>query len=86
MNWYKFRIELSAWLTKTALAVISTFVFLQLFTNGASTHEYPLSLRWVAEHEPLIVAILLSATGFTWFCYWKAFRILRGNRRYVERF
>lgn len=85
MNWYKFRIELSAWSARTALAVLSAVVFLQLFADSSSTRSYPEGLRSVAEHEWMIVSTVLAATGFTWFCYWKAFRILRADKRYGER-
>lgn len=85
MNRYKFKIELSAWFTKTVLAVFTSFVVLQLFIPSAQTHAYPLELRWIAEHEWIVVSAFLAATGFTWLCYWKAFRILRADKRYGER-
>jgi len=85
MNGYKFRIELSAWFAKTILAVLSTVVFLQLFADSSSTRSYPVSLHLIAEHEWLVVCTVLAATGFVWFCYWKAFRILRADKRYGAR-
>jgi hypothetical protein len=82
MNGYKFRIELSAWFAKTVLAVFSAFVLLQLLMYGDSVRAYPTGMRWVAEHESVIIAGFIAATGFVWFCYWKAFRILRADKRY----
>lgn len=86
MNWYRFKIELSAWFTKTVLATFSALVFLQLFVVKGYSHDYPLGLRWVAEHEWAVVTAFVAATGFMWFCCWKAFRIFRADKRYGERF
>jgi len=83
MNAYKFKIELSAWFAKTVLSVASAMAFGEVFAPGTTGHVYPTHLRWLAEHEILIVAAFIAAVGFMWFCYWKGFRILRTDKRYA---
>lgn len=86
MNAYKFKTELSAWGVKTGLCVMTTMVALRtFFTPEGATKDYPLTWRLVAENEWIFPVGLFICAGLLWLCYWKAFGILRADKRYGER-
>lgn len=83
MNWYRFRIELSAWAAKTMLCVFTVVVAGSvLFAPTGGKREYPLSMRPVAEHEAVIPAVLILGLAALWLCYWRVFSTYRGRRAY----
>jgi hypothetical protein len=87
MNWYRFRIELSAWAVKTSLCVLTAVIMLRSFTpgpEGASKH-YSSSMRWVAENEWIFPVGLLLLAALMWLCYYKTMENLRADKRYGDR-
>lgn len=87
MNWYRFKIELLAWISTTALCVLSAMTALTLMHPPPkhSWREYPLSLRFVAENEHLFPYIALGLLASLWVLRWKVLRIVRGFDRYQHR-
>ncbi len=85
MNWYRFKIELSAWATKTALATLTTLVALRvLFQPVDSLNEYSVSMRTVADNEWAVQLGFGLAVVLLWLCYWRIFSIYRGHRAYKK--
>lgn len=85
MNWYRFKIELSAWLAKTALLTFSVLVMGRvLFQPEGGHREYHLALRVVAENEWMFPVVLTVGLAVLWLCYWKVFQICRSRRAYGE--
>ncbi len=83
MNWYRFKVELSAWAAKMALALLTTWVGLRvLFQPPDTVRYYPLYLRPLAENEWIIQLAFVLAVSYLWLAYWKIFRIYRGYRAY----
>jgi hypothetical protein len=83
MNFYRFKIELSAWISKTALCVLTTLVVGRVFFAPQDGYRsYDLSLRMAAEHDWIFPVVLVGGSITLWVCYWKVMRILRSDRRY----
>lgn len=86
VNWYKFKVELSAWLAKIAFGVLTTLVAIRvLFQPPDSVRYYPVALRPLAENEWIIQLGFGVAVIVLWVCYWRIFSIYRGRRAYGER-
>ena len=84
MNWFRFKVELSAWVVKTVLCVLTTFVTLMtLILKG--NHSYPIEMRSAAEHEWLIRSVLLLLVVSLWALYLKIFHMYRSRKAYGER-
>lgn len=88
-NWYRFKVELTAWITTTALCVITALTLITMADRdperGVWSRNYPLSLRTVAENEHLVPYVLVFFVAVMWVCRWKALQIIRADRRYGER-
>lgn len=83
MNWYRFKVELSAWLAKTALLTLSVIAMGRvLFQPEGGQRQYHLALRVVAENEWIFPVVFTVGTAVLWLCYWRVFRIYRGRRAY----
>jgi hypothetical protein len=86
VNWYKFKVELSAWVYKVGASVLSTLVILRVwFQPEGGVRYYPVSLRLLAENEWIIQSGFMLAVLLIWVCYWRIFSIYRGRRAYRER-
>jgi len=86
MNWYRFKIELSAWMSKTVLCVLTSMIAVStLFEPAGSIKGYPLSWRVVAENEWMFPVGMTIGVLVLWVCYWQTFRILRADKRYGDR-
>lgn len=85
MNWFRFKIELSAWLVKTALATFSVIaVGKVLFQPVGGSRHYHVALRVVADNEWIFPVVILAGVTFLWLAYWRVIRIYRGRRAYGE--
>lgn len=83
MNWYRFKIELFAWVFKTATSAITTAALGRiLFQPVDGTRSYSLAMRHAAEHEWVFPAILVSGVVILWVSYWRIFGILRSRKAY----
>lgn len=86
MNWFRIRVELSAWAAKTVLCVFSVVVAGSvLFAPKTGVRNYPVSLRVVAEHQWVIPVMLVLAVAALWLCYRRVFSIYRSRRAYGSR-
>lgn len=88
MNWYRFKIELFAWVSTTALAVLTTITAIAVLyppQGPGWMRSYPVSMRLVAEHEYIVPYALVVLVILLWLCRWKALRIVRSDRRYGTR-
>lgn len=86
MNWYRFKVELVAWIVKTGIAVLTVLSLgSALFRPADSVRYYPLSMRWLAANEWIMSLGFAVAMGLLWLCYWKAIRVYRGRRAYEAR-
>lgn len=84
MNWFRFKVELVTWASKTALCVLSTLVLLRVLVADGS-YLYPMHMRWLAENDWAIRVLFIAAIGVSWLCYGKAAAIIRSDKRYGER-
>jgi len=83
VNWYRFKVELSAWATKVGLSFLTTVVAIRvLFQPPDTVRYYPLYLRLLAENEWIIQLGFALAIAYLWLAYWKVFRVYRGYRAY----
>lgn len=86
MNWFRFKVELSSWASKTILAVGTTLVLSSaLFKPTSGVTMYPLEMQAVAENEWIFPVALTFGVLVLWVCYWKIFHILRSDKAYGER-
>lgn len=86
MNWYRFKIELLAWVWKTGVCVLTVLVYLKTVSfYGSGLTEWPSALEWFAYHPWSYPVALWTMVAVLWLCYWKAFKIMRGRRRYGTR-
>lgn len=86
MNWYKFKIELYAVVTGTALLTLSTFVIMAFSADMSGAFlDHPVWMRPAAENPDVVLAGFGLAIGMLWLCRWQTFRILRGSKAYGER-
>jgi uncharacterized membrane protein len=86
MNWYRFKVELSAWVAKVALSTLTAVVMIVgLFEPCDTVREYPLAWRSVAENAwvfPIMFGVLMA---LMWLCYWKVTREFRSRNAYGQR-
>jgi hypothetical protein len=86
MNWYRFKIELSAFAAKVALSTLTAaLAIVSLLQPPGTVRSYPVALRFFAQHDWLAPAAFLVLAALMWFCYWKVMRELRSRRAYGER-
>lgn len=86
MNWYKFKIELSAVITGTALLTLSALVLMAFSVNLTEVTMYhPLWMRPAALNREVVFLCFSAAIGFLWLCRWQTFRIYRNRRAYGDR-
>ena len=87
MNWYRFKIELFGVGWKTFLCVLTVVLFLQtnLHYKPGTFMLVPVEYSFLVTHSWLIPLVLWSFVAFLWLAYFRAFRILRADRRYGER-
>lgn len=86
VNWYRFKIELSAYVWKVCAGVLTVLVYAKTVAfYGPGWTEFPLSLSWFAYHTWSVPAIMWTFVAFLWVCYWRAFTMLRADRRYGTR-
>lgn len=86
MNWFKFKIELTAWACTTLLATLTALFLLSVFFwPPGAYHTYPVYLRIMGEYGNAGMYVFFSASiPFLWLCRWKALRLLREDRRYTK--
>jgi hypothetical protein len=86
MNWYRFKVELSAWAAKVALCTLTAVMMLAtLFEPDAAIRSYPLALRSVAENDWVFPVLFITLTALLWLCYWKVVREYRSRNAYGQR-
>lgn len=85
VNWFKLKVEVAAWVAKTALCTGSALVAVRvLYEPSNAVYLYPESLTFLAYCHDAIPVVLPLAMGLMWLCYWKVFSAYRGFRRYRE--
>jgi uncharacterized membrane protein len=86
MNWYRFKVELSAVGSGTVLLTLTTLVLVtaSMDMTGAFL-EFPLWMRPVASNMELVVAAFGASIGMLWLCHWQIFRYYRSRKAYGER-
>lgn len=82
MNWFRFKVELSAWAAKVVLCVITTLLMCGALFQAPGTRDYPLSMRLVAENQWVFPLGFTTAVVVMWVSYWRIFGIYRGRTAY----
>ena len=86
MNWYRFKVELSAVGSGTVLLTLPALVLLTAGMDTAGAFlEFPLWMRPVAANMELVVAAYAVSIGLLWLCHWQIFRHYRNRKAYGER-
>lgn len=85
MNWYRFKIELMAWAWKTAVCVLMTLVYLKTLQHYDGFMMVPVEMGFLVEYKWIMPGVMWSFVATLWLCYFRAFAILRADRRYGTR-
>jgi len=89
MNWYRFKVELSAWLAGTALCTFTTVACMAMVEGLSDTTTdmvyWTPGEQLVNEHPWLFPVVIMSLIGTVWATALRALHIMRSNKRYGER-
>lgn len=86
MNWYRFKIELLAVATGTALLTLSALVLMTFTTDHSGVNvAHPLWMRPALEYREVVFMCFSTAIALLWLCRWQAFKIYRGRKAYGTR-
>lgn len=88
MNWFRFKVELTAWAVKTFLCTLTGVMFTVMTTQLSDTTPDMLYLtpgeQLVDQSPGVVPAVLLPLTVFLWWMALWALRNARRDSRYGE--